>query len=200
MNGKLREKAVKGRSVIGSLARVRKRRSVSMEVKRGLRNSILLPTLRYGSETYPWNGAQQSRVRAVEKRYFRGACGVIRWDGENNKSIYERCGIGCHANGVNCGVVECVKRNTLRWLGHFKRMGSEELVKKVYISESVGPTSRGRPPGRWRDRVKEYMCERGATKEGGRARSSKEGEVETFLPWPPPWETLLERAREASEL
>ncbi len=41
-----------------------------------------------------------------------------------------------------------------------------EFVKKVYVSESVGPTSRGRPPGRWRDRVKEYMCESGATREG----------------------------------
>ncbi len=43
-------------------------------------------------------------------------------------------------------------------------MGSEELVKKVYVSESVGPSSRGRPRGRWRDRVKEYMCERGAAR------------------------------------
>ncbi len=41
-------------------------------------------------------------------------------------------------------------------------MGSEEFVKKVYMSESVGPISK-RPAGRWRDRVKEYMCERGAT-------------------------------------
>ncbi len=47
----VRERAVKGRSVIGSLARVMKGRSVSMEVKRGLRNGILLLTLMYGSET-----------------------------------------------------------------------------------------------------------------------------------------------------
>ncbi len=46
-------------------------------------------------------------------------------------------------------------------------MKSEEFVKKVYVSESVGSDSRGRLPGRWRDRVKVYMCERGATR-GGR--------------------------------
>ncbi len=45
---------------------------------------------------------------------------------------------------------------------HIERMRSEEFVKKVYMSESVGPNSRGRPHVRWRDRVKEYMCERGA--------------------------------------
>ncbi len=46
-------------------------------------------------------------------------------------------------------------------------MGSEEFVKKVYMSDSEGPNSRGRPSGRWRDRVKEYLGERGATREGG---------------------------------
>ncbi len=40
-------------------------------------------------------------------------------------------------------------------------------MKKVYMSESEGPNSRRRPPVRWRDRVKEYMCESGATKGGG---------------------------------
>ncbi len=32
------------------------------------------------------------------------------------------------------------------------------------MSKSVGPNSRGRPPGRWSDVVKEYMCERGPTR------------------------------------
>ncbi len=40
-------------------------------------------------------------------------------------------------------------------------------MKKEYVSEIVGPNSRGRPLGRWEDRVKEYMCERGATRRRG---------------------------------
>ncbi len=46
-------------------------------------------------------------------------------------------------------------------------MRSEEFVKKVCMSESVGPNSRGRPLGRWRDREIEYLCERGATRGRG---------------------------------
>ncbi len=53
-------------------------------------------------------------------------------------------------------------------------MGSEEFVKKVYMSETVGPSSRGRPPGRWRERVKEYMCERGTSREGVLDQARKE--------------------------
>ena len=67
-----------------------KGRNVPMEVKRGLRNSVILLTLTCGSETWAWNRAQQSRVRAVEMRYLRGACGVTRWDGESNESVYEK--------------------------------------------------------------------------------------------------------------
>ncbi len=66
---------IKGRSVVGSLAGVMKGRNVSMDVERGLRNSILLPTL---TENWTWNGAQQLRVSAVEMSYLRGACGVNR--------------------------------------------------------------------------------------------------------------------------
>ncbi len=53
---------MKGRSVVGSLPGVMKGRFVSMDVKRGLRSSIFLLTLTYGSENWTWNGAQQSRV------------------------------------------------------------------------------------------------------------------------------------------
>ncbi len=60
---------MKDRSVIGSLARDMKG-NVSIQVKTSLINSILLPTLTYGSETWAWNRAQRSRVRAVEMNYL----------------------------------------------------------------------------------------------------------------------------------
>ncbi len=103
MEGEVIESSVNGRSVI---ARVMRRRNVSMEVKRALRNNILLPTLTYGSETWTMNRAQQSRVCAVEMSYLRGACGVTRWEGESKERVYERCGMRSHGSGVNCGVVE----------------------------------------------------------------------------------------------
>ncbi len=70
--------------------------------------------------------------------------------------------------------MEWVKRNTVRWFGHIERMGNEEIVKKVYKSASLRPNSRGRPPWRWRGRVKEYMCERGAARGGGLGQARRE--------------------------
>ncbi len=97
--------------------------------------------------------------------------------------------MGSQTNGVNCVVVEWVKITILRWCGHTERTGSEEFVKKVYMSESVGPNSRGRPTVRCRNKVKEYMCERGATKRGGLDQARREcldRERRRFLSWPTP--------------
>ncbi len=57
-------------------------------------------------------------------------------------------------------------RSTQRWFGHIKRMENEEFVKKVYLNSVEGPNRRGRPLGRWEDRVKEYMSERGVRGNG----------------------------------
>ncbi len=65
-------------------------------------------------------------------------------------------------------VVEWVKRSTLRWFGHIERMENKEF-KKVYLSSvgSVeGPNRRGRPLGRWEDKMKEYVSERGVRGNG----------------------------------
>ncbi len=63
--------------------------------------------------------------------------------------------------------VKRIKWPRMRCFGYTERMGSEEFVKKVHVSESVDPNSRGRPPWRWRNRVKEYLCERDATSTRG---------------------------------
>ncbi len=72
---------------------------------------------------------------------------------------------GCGSE-VGCSVVEWVKRCTLRWFGHIERMEKEEFVTKVYRGSVEGTNRRGRPLGRWEDRVKEYVCERGVRGNG----------------------------------
>ncbi len=62
----------------------------------------------------------------------------------------------------------------LWWFGHIERMKSEEFVKKVNVSEIEGRSRRGRPLGRWKDRVKEYKCERDTTRGGGLEQTCRE--------------------------
>ncbi len=45
-------------------------------------------------------------------------------------------------------------------------MGNEEFVKKVYLGSVEGTNRRERSLGRWEDRVKEYVSERGVRGNG----------------------------------
>ncbi len=62
--------------------------------------------------------------------------------------------------------MEWVKRSTLRWLGHIEGMGNEEFVMKVYLSSVKDTNRRGRLLGRCKDRVREYVSERGVRGNG----------------------------------
>ncbi len=85
-------------------------RSVSMKVKRDLKNTIIVPTLTYASETWAWNESQRSRVQVVEMSYLRRACGVSRMDGMSNEGMsYKRFGMCHRGDGKKCGVVDEVK-------------------------------------------------------------------------------------------
>ncbi len=84
------KKNVKGRKVVGSLGRMMKGRTVSIEVKKGLRDGIIVREVTYASETWVWNERQRSRIQAVEMSYLRNACRVRRMYGESNESVYNR--------------------------------------------------------------------------------------------------------------
>ncbi len=45
--------------------------------------------------------------------------------------------------------------------GHVERMEEGRMTKRVYVSEIEGGNVRGQPPVKWRDRVQEYIRERG---------------------------------------
>ncbi len=85
--GETRERALQGRKVVGSSGCIMNGRSVSMEVKRDLRNTVIVPTLTYASKTWTWNESQRFRVQVVEMNYLRSACGVNRMDGMSNDCV-----------------------------------------------------------------------------------------------------------------
>ncbi len=68
------------------------------------------------------------------------------------------------------------------------------MTRRVYVSEVEGGNVRGQPPVKWRDRVQEYVRERG----GGSLRNLEQArrecqdrEMEALLPWPSPGGRVL---------
>ncbi len=70
--------------------------------------------------------------------------------------------------------MEWVKRYMLQWFGHVERMRSKEFVKKVYYSKLEGPNRKGRPLGRWKDRVEYFLGERSINGRGVLTEAKRE--------------------------
>jgi len=148
------ERVQQGKKVAGTLNAVIRNRAVSMEVKKSLHDSVVIPTLTYRSGALALLGRHKSRLRGVEMSYLRSACGVTWRDRLTNEEVREHC-------GVEVDVLEYVERNTLRWFGHMERMTDDRLTKRVYESVVEGRGRRGRPRMRWKDGVKKCLSDSG---------------------------------------
>ncbi len=83
---------------------------------------------------------------------------------ESNEDTYGGFGMSETAVGMDCRVVEWVKRSTLRWYGHVMRMNECDFTKRV--SES---TVEGREEGREENREKREEKEKGGRRAGRQA-------------------------------
>ncbi len=91
----------------------------------------VVPTLAYASETWAWNESPRSKEQAVKMSYLRSVCGVSRMNGMSNESVYKRFGMSHGGEGRKSGVVEDVKRRTLKRFGHVERMEKSRMTRRV---------------------------------------------------------------------
>lgn len=147
-------KVVQGRKVSGAIRALVNAKGMSVECARVLHESMLVPTLVYGSEVMVWKEKERSRIRAVQMDNLRGMLGIKRVDKIRNEKIKE-------VYGIKKGVNEVITENILRWYGHVRRMDDDRIVKRIYESECKGKRRRGRPCKRWIDSVNECLSERG---------------------------------------
>src|SRR5215468_3024833 len=146
MDIKIEKRVNAGRKVIGSMWAVNQSEQLSMEAKKAVYNSVVVPTVLYGSKTWVCQNKYVSKINAVGMRYLRSACGKTRRDKIKNEWIRNECGIKATLNDV-------YERSTLRWFGHVERMSNKRLTKRVYKEKVDGKLGKGRPKKRWLDGV-----------------------------------------------
>jgi hypothetical protein len=147
-------RVVHGRRVAGIMSKIVNKHGLSVDCSRGLYESMLVPTLLYGSETIFVNERDESRIRAVEMDFLRRSIDVRRLDRVRNVDVREAC-------GVNVGVEKMRERSLLRWFGHVRRMDERRVVKRIYESECEGRGRRGRPRREWENGINECLEHRG---------------------------------------
>ena len=106
-------------------------------------NAIVVPTLKYGSETWVLKKQQESAVQATEMRVLRQIVEKRRVDRVRNVEIREEL--------QQEGVLEKVKKSLRRWREALEKISPDRLIKRVYQAEMEGRRGRGQPRKRWND-------------------------------------------------
>ena len=117
---------------------------------------MILPIVTYGSETWEIGAADYERLLVFERRVLRIIFGPLEINGEwrtrSNDELYNLF--------KQWTIVQKIKVQRLRWLGHVYRIEKEATARKCLFSNPCGSRGRGRPKTHWMDVVTdEAACE-----------------------------------------
>ena len=122
----------------------------SLATKVNVYKATVLPSLLYGSETWPTLAHHIRRLEVFHQRSLRQIMNIKWWHRVTNTEVLER---------ANCSSIESmIRRSRLRWLGHVSRMDNSRIPKQLLFGElKLGKCNRGRPHKRWKDCIKEDL-------------------------------------------
>ena len=90
------------------------RKKVPLKLKGKFYQTVVRPTLLYGTECWAVKSQHETQVSVAEMRMLRWMSGKTRDDRIRNDTISERVGV--------VPIVEMLVENRLRWFGHVERL------------------------------------------------------------------------------
>lgn len=128
---------------------------ISTKTKNQIYNAVAVPTMIYGSETWPLTIKQGSKMTATEMKYLRKIAGKTKRDRCKNNDIRESL--------KQKALVTIIEEKQLKWYGHVQRMNAGSLTRKVAEARRFGKRKIGRPMKSMEQRMEEIAQGRGKT-------------------------------------
>lgn len=138
---------------VRALYPIMKDRVMDIKVKKIIFDSILVPILTYGAETWSITTREEKRIEVAEMKVLRTVLGKTRRDRVRNEWVRERVGVVPVMNRIDSA--------RLRWWGHIVRMPGERVASRRWWWRVEGVRPRGRPRGRWKDCVERSLSRHG---------------------------------------
>ena len=108
-------------------------------------NTLIVPTLLYGSENWTLTASQRRRIEAVEMKLLRPLAGYTLQDHKTNDFIRRELKM--------TGILDKTDEYGLHWHLHLQRMAQNRIPLKSYHYRPQGRRTIGRPKKRWREQL-----------------------------------------------
>ncbi|XP_054089974.1 putative uncharacterized transposon-derived protein F52C9.6 isoform X1 [Zeugodacus cucurbitae] len=153
---------------------------LSRRTKIKLYKSLIIPVLLYGAEDWTMSTSDETTLGVFEWKILRKIYGP---QNNGNGEYRRRWNDELYELYDDIDIVQRIKRQRLRWLGHVVRMDENTPAMNVFDAVPAGGSrGRGRPPLRWRDQVESDLVTLGIS---NWRRTAKERER---------WRTIVDSA------
>ena len=131
-------------------------KDITIPTKVTLYQTLVLPIVLHGSETWTLKAADERRLNTFEMSCLRRILGVSRRERLRNDHIRATL-------GINSSIHDRIHIRRLTYYGHVTRMDNTRFPQIALEGDIQGTRPRGRPPKRWTDCLRESCSIRGAT-------------------------------------
>jgi hypothetical protein len=122
-------------------------RGIALKTRGHVYKLAVRSVLLYGSETWPLNSEDTTRLARNDNSMVRWVCSARLADRRPMTELHSLLGIQ--------PISDACRGNRLRWYGHIQRMETERWPRKILDFTIEGNNMRGRPKKRWMDCVSE---------------------------------------------
>ena len=125
-----------------------KEQKMPMCLKRKIMNTVILPAMTYGAETWSLTKLQKEKLAVAQRSMERSMLNITRRDKIRNDVIRSKTQLK--------DIIETAQNLKGQWAGHIARMNNDRWAKKTTEwRPREGSRKKGRPKRRWRDEIEE---------------------------------------------
>jgi hypothetical protein len=134
-------------------------RLLSRNVKIKEYETIILPIVLYGCETWSLTLSEEHRLRVFENRVLRRIFKPTRnevmgeWRKLHNEELRNLYS--------SPDIIRQIKSMRIKWAGHVARKGEDRKLYKIFMGKPEGKRPLGRPKRRWKDGIRMDLREIG---------------------------------------
>jgi hypothetical protein len=127
---------------------------LSKNIKIRIYNTVILPMVLYGCETWSLTLTKEHRVRMFEYRVLRRIFGPKRdevmgeWREMHNEELHDLY------SSPSMSSIRIMKVRMMRWAGHVARMGEKRNAYRLLVGKPEEKSLLGRPRHRWVDNIR----------------------------------------------
>jgi hypothetical protein len=148
MSTEINQRITAGWRRFGQYSHFLKNRNIPNCLKKKIMDTVILPSLTYGAETWALTKQQSRKLAAAQRSMERSTLNITLRDKIRNETIRAKTKVK--------DVTKEAREKKSSWAGHVARMKNDRWAKMTTEwTPREGKRARGKPKRRWRDEVEE---------------------------------------------